>query len=79
MAVVMSGFYLFFPDTRRSEDQRVLSDINDILAIRDQAKHPGLRLTGHTFGATHETDSRSLVRQNQGEETELFVHDRHHS
>ena len=77
--VVVAGLNLLFPETRRAKDQRVLSDINDVLAIRDQAKHPGLRLTGHTFGATHETDSRSLVRQNQGEEAELFVHGRHHS
>ena len=77
--VVVAGLNLLFPETRRAKDQRVLSDINDVLAIRDQTKHPGVRLPGHTFGVTHETDSRSLIRQDQGEEAELFVHGRHHS
>ena len=40
--VVVAGLNLLFPETRRSKDQRVLSDINDVLAIRDQTKHTPL-------------------------------------
>ena len=47
--VVVAGLNLLFLETRRSKDQRVLSNINDILAIRDQAKHPGFRFPGQYF------------------------------